>query len=321
MRRREFIALVGGAAAWPLAARAQQPAKVWRIGYLIGAAAPPTLDKGLLQGMHELGYVEGRDFVIEWRFAESKYDRIPELAAELVRLNVDVIVAGSPAIRATQQATSTIPIVMANASDPVGLGYVASLARPGGNITGVATSGEDTAPKQLELLATAVPHLSRVGLLGNPDQMSPILNPLQHAADNAGLTVVLVRARNPQEIENAFATMTAKNVGAVVVIPNVLFWDQRQQIAELAIKRRLPSISWQEEFAVAGGLMSYGQSEMDFHRRAAYYVDKIFKGAKPADLPVEQPTKFELVINLKTATALGLTVPPSLLARADKVIE
>jgi len=327
MRRRAFITLLGGAAAaWPLAARAQQAGKVWRIGVLSGASRETAFTnyEGFLQGMRELGYVEGRDFVMEYRFAEGQYERFPDFAAELVRLNVDVILVGATsAIRMLQRATTTIPIVLAYSTDPVGNGFVASLSRPGGNITGLSSSSDDTAPKQLELVATVVPNVSRIGLLGNP--ASPTYTDVRKGAKNAaqkvGLTLVSVEARNPQEIEAAFASFVSERVQAFISAGDALFFAQRRQIAELALKSRLPSMFSQREYAAAGGLMSYGENLSEFFRRAASFVDKIFKGAKPGDLPMEQPTRFNLVINRKTADALGVAIPPQLYIFADEVIE
>jgi len=327
MRRRAFITLLGGAAAaWPLAARAQQAGKVWRIGVLSGASRETAFTnyEGFLQGMRELGYVEGRDFVMEYRFAEGQYERFPDFAAELVRLNVDVILIGATsAIRMLQRATTTIPIVLAYSTDPVGNGFVASLSRPGGNITGLSSSSDDTAPKQLELVATVVPNVSRIGLLGNP--ASPTYTDVRKGAENAaqkvGLTLVSVEARNPQEIEAAFASFVSERVQAFISAGDALFFAQRRQIAELALKSRLPSMFSQREYAAAGGLMSYGENLSEFFRRAAPFVDKIFKGAKPGDLPMEQPTRFNLVINRKTADALGVAIPPQLYIFADEVIE
>ena len=326
-KRREFITLLGGAAAgWPLAAHGQQTGNVRRIAWLSGAARGSADDawSGFPQGMRDFGYVEGKDFVIEWRFAEGRYDRFADFAAEMVRLKVDVIVLGTPAaIRAVPQATSTIPIVMAYSTDPVGNGFVASLTRPGGNTTGLASSQDDSAPKQLEILATVVPRLHRIGFLANPanPNYSPVLKNAQTAAQHAGVIVVPVQASSWQEIESAFTIMTNERVEAVMAVSDALFFAHRRRIGELALGHRLPSIFVQREYAAAGGMMSYGESLRDFFRRAATFVDEILKGAKPADLPIEQPTRFYLVINIKTAKVLGLEVPPTLLALADEVIE
>jgi putative ABC transport system substrate-binding protein len=279
---------------------------------------------GFTRGMRELGYIEGRDFTIEWRFAEGRTDLFPDLATELVRLNVDVIVLGtSAAVPAVQRATSTIPIVMGDSVDPVGRRYVASLAHPGGNITGLASSRDDTAAKQLELLAVAIPSLSRVGVAVNPDATSHarLLKIIEPAAQKTGVVLVPVEMRKLQDIASGFATLTDERVGAVLFPGDAFFFSQRKLIAELAIKTHLPTIFTQREYVDAGGLMLYGESLADFFRRAAFYVDKIFKGVKPADLPIQQPTRFFLVINLKTAKVLGLDIPPTLLALADEVIE
>jgi ABC-type uncharacterized transport system substrate-binding protein len=276
------------------------------------------------QGMHELGYIEGKDFVTEWRSAEASYERFPELAAELVGLKVDVIVvAVNSAIRPLQQATNTIPIVLAYAIDPVGNGFVTSLARPGGNTTGLAGSSDDTAPKQLELLAAVVPNASRIGLLGNPGApiYSSVLKRAANATQNAGLSLVPMEAGNPQQIEDAFTAFANEPVQAVMVASDAVFFGQRQRLAELALAYGLPSMFTQREDTDAGGLMSYGENLSEFFRRAAIFVDKIFKGAKPGDLPIEQPTKFHLVINRKTADSLGVMIPPQLYIFADEVIE
>jgi putative ABC transport system substrate-binding protein len=279
---------------------------------------------GFQQGMREHGYVEGKDFVMEWRFADANPERYAEFAAEFLRLKVDVIVVGTPAaVRAIQQATSTTPIVMGYSVNPVGNGFVASLARPGGNTTGLSSSQDDATPKQVELLTTAVPNLSRVGLLANPDSpnFTPVLKNVRAAAQQVGLVLVPVEIRNPAEVPSAFAAMVREHVGAVMAMSDALTVMQRDRITELALKNRLPTIFPLREYVVAGGLMAYGENIRDFFRRAAFYVDRILKGTKPTDLPVEQPTRFFLTINLKTAKALGLDVPPLLLARADEVIE
>jgi putative tryptophan/tyrosine transport system substrate-binding protein len=329
MRRREFIVGLGGTTVSQLAARAQQAGKVWRIGFLAGAARPVALESsqwsGFPLGMRELGYVEGRDFVIEWRFADGRPELFPGLAADLVRAKVDIVVAGNTqAVRPVQEASSTIPIVMAVSTDPVGNGLVTSLARPGGNITGLATSADDTAPKQLELLAMAVPNLFRVGFLWNLDvpNSTPVPKSAEAAASTAGLRLVPVDMRNQQDIERAFDVLTKERAEALMVggaggVIVVL----RQRIVDLALRNRLPTIFAYREYVEAGGLMSYGESFREFNRRAAFYVDKIIKGAKPADLPVQQPTRFFLTINRKTAKALGLTIPETLFAIADEVIE
>ena len=328
-RRKIIFALGASALAAPFGSFAQQKDKVWRVGFLALRARPDSLDTDRFgtfrQGMRELGYIEGKNLEIQWRYAEGKPERLPGLAAELVQLNVDCIVTvGDPSHSAAQKATATIPIVMANVvSDPVGSGLVKSLARPGGNITGLVNLASELAPKHFEMLRSMVPKLSRVAILLSPTNSSnaTILKTVQAAAQMSSARILPVQARTPQEIENAFSTMTRENAGAVIVAADALFIQQVRQIAELTAKNRLPAISVNREFAEAGGLMTYGPNPTDQFRRTAIYVDKILKGAKPADLPVEQPTKFELVINGKTAKALGLKIPQSLLIMADKVIE
>ena len=327
--RREFlIALGAGALAAPLASYAQQQGKVWRIGFLISASRPPSIDAHYIgafaRGMRELGYVEGRNFTIEWRFGDGNYQRLPGLAAELVRLKVDVLATGGTAAnRALQQATSTIPIVNATMSDPVGNGFAASLARPGGNITGLSLTTTDMSPKHLELLKLLLPKLTRLAVLVNlGNEAHPATaKSIETNAQKLGIKVLRLDARNPDGIERNFAIMKREHAEAVIVAVDAFFLGQRQQLAELALKNHLPSLYSAQEHAEAGGLMSYGQNLADFYRRAASYVDRIFKGAKPGDLPIEQPAIFSLVINRKTATALGLKIPQELLVRADKVIE
>ena len=329
MRRRAFIALLGGAAACPLAARAQQPRKSARIGYLVATARDDRLARKNLdafrQELRELGYIEGQNLVIEQRFAERDFDRLPQLAAELVRLRVDIIVASpTPAAVAAKKATDTIPIVMLNTGDPVGLGLVASLARPGGNVTGLSYSvGLETFGKGLELLKEAVPDLHRVAVLSNPANPAHALaiKNIEIAARALRLELQLLEARGPDEFEAAFASMAKQHAGAVVVEPDTLMISHAARIAELAIGNQLASMHAYREEVEAGGLISYGPRFSEPSRRAAGFIDKLMKGASPAELPVQQPTKFELVINLKTAKALALTIPPTLLARADEVIE
>ena len=327
MKRRAFLfALGAGALATPISSFAQQSSRIWRIGYLSPRVRMDSLpyERAFLQGMSELGYVEGKNVVVEWRFADGAYERLPYLAAELLRLNVDVIVApSSSAIRAAQQATKTTPIVFISTGDPVGSGFVASLAQPGGNITGLSNTNLDVSAKLLELLVTMVPKLSRVAVLGNPGSSthSAILKNVRAAAlTRVGVRVLSVEARTREEIERGFARMTQEHADSVIVAADAFLNQQAQYIAPLALKRRLPSISQPRIYVEAGGLMSYGQNTAESYRHAATYVDKILKGAKPADLPVEQPTKFELVVNLKTAKALGLTIPESIRIRADEVI-
>ena len=311
----------------PLAANAQQAGKVYRIGY-IQTAAPNEmehLDKAFVEGLRELGYVEGRNIVVERRYAGGKQERLPDLAAELVRLNVDVIVTGSnPVIAAVKRATATIPVVMTISRDPVGSGFIASLARPGGNITGF--SGDPTPEvqsKRLELLKEAVPRASRVAVLWNP--LPPGAETYRKMVDSAarklGLSVRAVEVRGRDEFEGAFAAMVRERAEALVVLPDPIFFTARTQIVPLATKHRLPAVFHAREFVEIGGLISYGSSLAHQFRGAALYVDKILKGAKPGDLPVENATKFELVINLKTAQALGLTIPLTLRLRADHIIE
>lgn len=328
-KRRKLIVAIGSVVLIePYSSIAQQQEKVWCVGFLTLRNRPASLDSenpgAFRQGMRELGYIEGKNLVIEWRFADGKYDRFPGLAAELVQLKVDVIVAGgTPDTRAAQKATAVIPIVMGNVGDPIGSGLIKSLARPGGNITGSTNMTGDIGPKQLELLLGMVPTLSRVAVLVNPENPAhiTILKNVEAAARKVGVTILPVEARTAQEIEDGFSMMSRKNAGAVIVEPAGLFNVQRRQISDLAMKKRLPSIHLYREYTVAGGLMSYGPNVADQYRRAASYVDKIFKGAKPGDLPVEQPTKFELIINAKTAKTLGLKIPQSILISADKVIE
>jgi putative ABC transport system substrate-binding protein len=299
---------------------------MWRIGFIGGASRESTANlwPGIPQGLRELGYTEGRDFIIEWRYADGDYTRYPTIAAELVQLNVDVIVLGTTsAVAAVQHATKTIPIVLAYSTDPVGLGLAASLAHPGGQITGLATSQDDSAPKQLELLAAMVPTLSRVGFLFDPGDppSAPVLRNAQAAALQAGVKLVQVEARTPDELERACERLVAEQVGAVIVLPDAFFYLHRRRIAEAALAHRLPTMFGQSDYAEAGGLMSYGENLREFYRRAGRFMDKIFKGAKPADLPIEQPTRFNLVINRKVADALSLTIPPHLYVFADEVIE
>jgi putative ABC transport system substrate-binding protein len=307
-------------------ADAQQPTKVPRIGYLTGTSlsANSARTEAFRQGLRELGYVEGKKILIEWRSAEGKADRLPTLAAELVRLKVDIIITGGPTSnRAAKEVTITIPIVMAFDNDPVGNGFVASLARPGGNITGLSTLAPEISGKQLELLKEIVPRLSRVAILGvstNPGDTQS-LRETELAAGALGVKLQYVDVRDRKDIETAFRVASKGRADAVLVLAGSIFNSHRTQVVELALKSRLPAVYPYPEFVEDGGLMTYSVSITDLFRRAATYVDKILKGTKPADLPVEQPTKFELIINLKAAKQLGLTIPPSVLARADKVIK
>src|SRR5882757_5436142 len=328
MQRREFIGLIGGAAAWPLAARAQQPAgRVYRVGYLSIGAREQTLyaTKAFEEGLRSLGYRIGENVVIEYRFANAEIERLPALAADLVRIGVDIIIAagGNPATDAAMKATTIIPIVM-TVVDPVSAGIVASLARPGGNVTGLAVdAGGEILGKRFELLKETLPNLSRLGILWNPDVAFTRTRQTSMAetARTLGLTAIPVEARGLDALEQAFATMVRERAQAFVMQGDSVLYGYRGQIAEMALRNRLPAASLQRELAEAGFLLTYGPDVPDLYRRLAGFVDKIFRGAKPADLPVEQPTKFELVINLKTAKALGVEVPTSLLQRADEVIE
>jgi putative ABC transport system substrate-binding protein len=312
----------------PLAAEAERAEEVPRVGYINpGFPSDPVRIRRLeafRQGLRELGYAEGRNIVLEPRWAEGKYDRYPAIAGDLVRLKVHVIVTiGGAATKAAKQVTRTIPIVMSLVTDPVDSGLVGSLARPGGNVTGTSIMAPDLAGKQFELLKQAVPEVSRVALLWNPANPggSVQLREAEAAARAVGVRLQALEAREPREIDSAFAAMTRERAGALVVLADAILYNQRKQIAELAAKSRLPSASALREYVEAGGLIAYSADFLDLERRSATFVDKILKGAKPADLPVEQPTKFDLIVNLKTAKALGLTIPPSLLARADEVIQ
>jgi len=331
MDRREFIGTVaGGLLAAPLAAEAQQADKMARIGYLAFnlAAGDPRIREAFLQGLRDLGYVEGRNLLIEYRDAAGKTDRFPALAAELVALKVDVIVAGGGTLAAlaAKQATTTLPIVFAGVGNPVAEGLVTSLARPGGNVTGLSLVQQELVGKSLELLKQAVPEVSRVALLLKPDAMpdrakKDRLNAADVAARALGVRLQVVEARGPEDFDRAFSDMTRARAGALAVLATPVFDSERRRLVDLAAKNRLPTVYSYRPYVEAGGLMSYGPDLADSFRRAATYVDKILKGAKPADLPIEQPTKFELVINLKTAKTLGLTIPQSLLLRADEIIQ
>jgi putative ABC transport system substrate-binding protein len=308
-----------------VAAEAQQPTKNPRIGYLSGSSpsTSPARREAFWQGLRELGYVEGKNIVIEQRYAEGKFDRLPALAAELVRLKVDIIVtAGPQTTRPAKEATSTIPIVMAQDPDPVGNGFVASLARPGGNITGLATFAPELSGKQLELLKKTVPKLSRVAVFGtsiNPGNAQN-LREVELAAKAFGVKLQYLDVLSPKDFETAFRAASKGLADAVLMLPGSVLGLQRAQLANLAVKSRLSVIYPQPEFTEAGGLMYYGTNTPDLFRRAATFVDKILKGAKPAELPVEQPTKFEFIVNLKAAKQIGLTIPPNVLVRADRVI-
>ena len=307
-------------------ATAQQPAKIPQIGFLgfTSPSANSTRHEAFRQGLRELGYVEGKNIVIEWRFAEGKLDRVPALAGELARLKVDVIVTGGAgSTRPANEATNTIPIVMAQDPDPVGNGFITSLARPGGNITGLSTLAPELSGKQLELLKEIVAKLTRVAVVGTSTSPAnaQALRELELAAGALKVQLQYLDIRSPKDIEPAFQEARNGRADAFLALVGPVLANQRTQIADLTVKSRLPAIFGQLEFVDAGGLMSYAVSFTDLHRRAATYVHKILKGAKPADLPVEQPKKFELIINLKTAKQIGLTIPPSVLARADRVIK
>jgi ABC-type uncharacterized transport system substrate-binding protein len=307
-------------------ARAQQTKKAPRIGFLsaVSRSSISARVEAFRQGLRELGYVEGKNIFIEWRFAEGKSDRLPSLAAELVRLKVDVIVAEAPtSTRSAKQATVTIPIVMVFDEDPVGSGFVASLARPGGNITGLSTLSPEISGKQLELLKEIVPKLSRVGVLGDVTRPGTpqALREINVTADAFRVQVQYLEVREPKDIEIAFRAASKEHADAVLVLGSPVLNSQRKQVVELAVKSRLPAIYARQEAVEDGGLISYGVSIAGLSRRAATYVDEILKGAKPADLPVEQPKKFELIINLKAAKQIGLIIPPNVLARADRVIK
>ena len=327
MRRREFITVLGGAAAWPLTARAQQP-KIFRLGYLAPSvasdAAAQNLRRQFLLGLRDLGDVEGRNFQMEDRNADGHLERLPVLAADLVRLPVDILVAsgGEASVRAAMQATDKIPIVMTIGADPIG-GIVASLARPGGNVTGMSALASEMGSKRVELLKDIIPHASRVAVLWNPDNKSKVTewNDTQKAAKATGLSLISVEVRAPEEIEGAFASILRERPDAMITLTEALTLANRERIGQFALSNRVPMFAELREFAVAGGLASYGASRPDLWRRSATYVHKIMRGAIPADLPVEQPVKFEMVINLKTAKALGIDVPLHLQQLADEVVE
>ena len=325
-RRRFLLTSLAGALAGPLAAGAQQAGKKYRIGCL--SNGNPTQSAAAVdafrQGMRELGWVDGQNVSLEYRWADGNLDRLPALAADLVRLPVDVIhlAGGGPAIRAARQTTRTIPIVVAIMSDPVKSGFVTSYARPGGSITGLAVQFEDLASKQMQLVKETLPNAARVAILDHHAVSNPEAQKAAETAARAlGLTVRVIGVRDEPDLQAAFRTAQAEHADAMYVLPSAMFNRHRSRLAELAVKHRLPGIYEAKEYVAAGGLMSYGPSFPDLFRRSASYVDRILKGAKAGDLPIEQPTKFELVINLKTAKALGLTIPPSLLLRADQVIE
>ena len=326
LRRRDFITLLGGAAAtWPLVARAQQPAMPV-IGFLNGGSPGPFAPyvAAFRQGLKEAGYIEGENVTIEYRWLEGQYDRAPSMAAELVRRQVAVIFANTPGNLAAKAATATIPIVFTTAGDPVQLGFVASLSRPGGNLTGVTQLSVEVGPKRLELAHELVPAATIIGLLVNPTSPTlaePITRSLQEASRTLGLKLHVLHASTEREIEKAFATLLQLHAGALVISPDPFFVMQSEQLAALALRQAIPAIFQYRPFAAAGGLVSYGGNLADSYRTAGVYTGRILKGEKPADLPVFQSSRFEFVINLKTAKTLGIEVPPNLSARADEVIE
>ncbi len=321
MNRRSFIVAVGAGFAAPLAAEAQQAEKVYRVGFLRNGPPPDTFIEGLRRGLRDLGYFEGQNLSIEYGLADSA-DQLPNVAARLVRLNVDVLLAsGTPPVPVAKSATQKIPVVFIASIDPVATGIVASLARPGGNVTGFAGIHADLMGKRLELLREAVHRQSRVAVMfqaTNPGN-AQYLRQAEIAARALGIQLQLLAVRKADDFERVFGE--ARGAGGLIQFDDVIFTSHRRQLVELAVKHQLPAMYGAREFVDAGGLISYGPDYPDLYRRSATYLDKIFRGAKPADLPVEQPTKFELVINLKTAKALGLTIPPSLLLRADQVTE
>ena len=326
--KKKIISFVLGAVFLALSfpAEAQQQAKkVPRIGFLMGGSSgpDPRLD-AFRQGLRDLGYIEGKNIAIEWQFAEGKEDRLPELIAELVHLNVDIIVTdGTNVTRAAKNATKTIPIVMGSDADPIGNGFIASLARPGGNITGLTNLITGLSGKRLQILKEAIPGISRVGVIWNPENPSSVsaFKETQDAVQGLAMQLQSLEVRGPNDFEGAFQAAAKRQARALSVVSDSLMFSNRKRLLDLAAKHRLPTMHTQSLWVEAGGLISYGTSLPDLWRRAATYIDKILKGAKPADLPVEQPTKFELVINLKTAKQIGLTIPPNVLARADKVIK
>jgi putative ABC transport system substrate-binding protein len=324
-RRRFLITSLGGALAGPLAAEAQQARKVWRVGYLEYAYPTHARDlEAFRQRLREFGYVEGKNLVIESRVADSSFERLRALAAQLVALKLDVIAtSGNATISALMEATKTIPIVMISSGDPVGAGLVSSLAHPGGNVTGLANLGEGLSAKWLELLTQTGPGIARVGVLMVPNTPAhaTYLKDIQSAGQQTGIAILGVDVRGRDDIAGAFTALTKAHAQGLIVLPNPVTLTHQAQIVELAAKHRLPAMYPWPEFTEAGGLMAYSTNRTEMYRRAAAFVDRILRGAKPADLPIEQPTKFELVINLKTAKALGLTIPPSLLLRADRMIE
>jgi putative tryptophan/tyrosine transport system substrate-binding protein len=314
--------LIGG-----MPGHAQQAARLWRIGFLSPRARPASGEfypySAILQGMKDLGYVEGKDFVMDWRYADGNYGRLDGLASDLVQTKVDVIVASGPAVASAIKATKVIPIVMVGISDPIRYGFVASLAHPGGNVTGLSNLALDTGTKQLQLLHDTIPNLRRVAVLVNPQAQAGriIFRQISSAATEGGVRILLFEAATPDEVDASFMSMAKEKSQALIATVDPFFHMQRHQIAELALRQRLPSVFANSEGAEAGGLMSYGHDLAEQCRAAAVYVSKILKGAKPGELPIEQSTKFELVVNMRTARTLGLKIPQSVLQRADRVIE
>ena len=323
MKRREFITLLGGAAACPLAARAQQPPKIVRIGYLSAASAPDVNVESFREGMRSIGYVEGRDFVIETRHAQRDYGRFPALIEELLRAKVDLIVTGGPATQAAPLAGRSAPVVFGFSGNPVDAGVVASFARPGGNATGVSFLALDLAAKRVEILKEAAPAITRVAVLSNPEHAGEPseLRVTREAARNLGLEIAYFQVRTDANFEPTFGEIARSDCDALLAFPDALMIFHREAIATFAKDANLPSIFAGKPFIEAGGLMSYGPNLRDSYARLAFYVDKILKGSKPSDLPVEQPTKLELILNIRTAKEIGITLPQSLLFRADEVIE
>ena len=322
MKRREFIGLVGGAVAWPLTASAQQQGKIVTIGIL--AIEPWTPIDTFRRALHDLGYIEGKNVRFEYRYARGDNERLPELANNLVGLNVDVILTwGTDAALAAKQATTTIPIVMGTIGDPLGIGIVTNLAHPGGNVTGFSSRAAELEAKRLQLLKELVPGLSRVAILFNPTNhyMPLALQSAQRGAQTLDVTLAMYEVHDTTTLDAAFVTLTKDRPDALMIPADTFLVSQRSRIAQFAIENKLPSVYSFREYIEAGGLIAYTPNYYDLFRRAASYVDKILKGTKPGELPIEQPTRFLLLVNLQTARALGLTVPPRLLARADKVIE
>ena len=326
MNRRAFVTGLGAVLAVPLAAEAQRAGKMWRIGLLDYASDPASSSRwtALRDRLRELGYVEGQNVAFESRWSDAQKDRLPGLARELVNAKVDIIVtAGSESAAAAKRATGSVPIVMATGGDVVGSGIVASLARPGGNVTGVISLTSELGGKRLELLQQLIPRVSRVAILRDPDNRGTraFVSDAERAAKSLGINLQVVSVHGHKDLDGAFLAMKRAHIDAVMFAENTAFIAYRQDVGDLAVMHRLPMMAPAKEYAVAGVLVSYGTDYLDLFHRAAAYVDKIFKGSKPGDMPIEQPTKFELTINLKTAKALGLTLPPSLLLRADQVIE